>query len=130
MRTGLDAEVPTLWGMGCYEMAKNPILANAFKNSSLVWGVHQKVTTESGMPVIQEQEPELIERRLLSGSREMWSPNWPAPTVREMLAWLDKQAVFCTKFVQHQVGGISIGQNTFPVYDPDSLARACIEAAK
>ena len=105
MRTGLPAEVPSL--DLCREMAAIPALAEAFKESALTWWC------------LTESEWGLLPRNLVGN-------NIPAPTVREMLAWLFAYGHRDTEDGEIWVG-VSVG---FSITDPDALAQACIAAVK
>lgn len=106
-RTGLAAAVPTL--ELCREMAAVPALAEAFKESALVWDVE--------VPFIVRRECQLIQAGRL-----------PAPLVGEMLAWLKTRGATINQHFALWLPGVD-----FPMVDatsPDALARACVEAAR
>jgi len=103
-RLGLAAETCTR--ELAQEMAAIPALAEAFKKSALVWYDN-------------------LERGIELYVREEVDEGDPAPTAREMLAWLATQyklRPLMWPYLQHS-------DAKFP-FDPDALARACIEEAK
>ena len=112
-RTGLAAEVPSL--ELCREMAAIPAFVEPFRETTLVWlddGEHGIGLTE----------------------RESVDEDIPAPTVREMLAWLRLELGSepvgydgCNHYIETW-NGRQIDLDI--ITDPDALARACIEAAK
>ena len=106
-RTGLAAEVPSL--ELCREMAAIPAFVEPFRETTLVWlddGEHGIGLTE----------------------RESVDEDIPAPTVREMLAWLKGKGTDLFGWTAEvQSGEWSV---SYDITDPDRLARARIEAAK
>jgi hypothetical protein len=120
-RPGLPGEVPTL--ELCREMAAAPVLMEAFKDSTVLWeniGMHA---------------PRVVLRTLSSFQHN----SIPAPTVREMLAFIFAQRprvpMLFVADRKHLNGvrlmlAVNERETYYRITDPDDLAKACIEAAK
>ena len=122
-RTGLAAEVPTL--EPCLEMTLVPGLADTFKASTCVWQEDGEDGMVWGNPQVSERCSKDVNGKSLDDGT--WYLITPAPTVREMLAWLDNDnkppSDTTSLWVKFIAGSVKL-------YDPDVLARACIEAAQ
>jgi len=138
-RTGLAAEVPTL--DLCHEMAGVPALLKQFSRSDKYaddgayaqWHVYAKGDDLEGDLVLRYEDARKY-KWFYGGKRLNFYATYPAPTVREMLAWLEKLPY--TKVKPHDTDFSVIvvtGLLTYSkrdITDPDAMARACIEAAK
>jgi len=116
-RVGLPTETPST--NLCFKIKEIPLLSNAFKDSTCVLergkhGFYVKIRSYDEDPAVA-----------------------PAPTVREMLAWLEKWGE--TNGWMHVAQGNWLlkvkrteesSREYAHICDPDALARACIEAAK
>jgi len=110
-RLGLAAEVPT--GELCGKMVVLSALAEAFRQSAFVW-----CHAGSLKYIADRHDPSVANADVLR----------PAPTVREMLTWLDGREVVVD--CDTELDELINGRNTNSLlYDPDALARACCEAA-
>ena len=105
-RTGLEAEVPSR--ELCGKMAAIPALKEAFSMGAFYWAV---MLIRDGIPQYSPVP-----------SMGLRHSSTPAPTVREMLVWLDG--------VEQGEFNIWSGGKSYDITDPDALARACIEVAK
>jgi len=102
-RTGLARLVPTL--ALSRRMADNPTLAEAFRTTVYVW-VHGGIDNRWH-----------IQRRAVVGVTAVIAP---APTVQEMLEWLDGDALSL----------MAATKPSWMLHDPDALAEACLAMAK
>jgi hypothetical protein len=121
-RTGLAVETCTR--ELAEAMAAIPALAEAFKDSYAVWFTFPDRQGWAELRVRHSYQ-----------DRDFDNPRLPAPTVREMLAFLDDpdqveigiDEVDWTVVKFHEEGNpTTVGR----LSDPDTLARACIEASK
>jgi len=126
MRTGLEAEVPSL--ELCQKMAAVPALAEAFKESALVW-IRRRLSMHSlwsGWEV--ERRPSRRRFLLLQPNMQIVS----APTVREMLVLLNIHPTDNARLLAYTKNGEPWHELSFhtDISDPDALAKECLEAAK
>jgi len=111
MRTGLLAEVPSR--QFCERLAAVPALAEAFKDSALVWWEN-----ECDGWTIWERADLVPDTGI------------PAPTVREMLVWLKVDVDDGYMYVFDDRGRLVLSTPADAITNPDALAEACLEAAK
>lgn len=118
-RTGLAAHVPTL--DLCREMAKNPALAEAFKESALDWLTYPDGRVEvtpryRPLPFGFTTIPAPLCGEMLKVLKRIKyrPPKISDPIQNDWVVWLP----FCSE------------PSHFDITKPDALARCCIEAEK